>query len=163
MVKSSPCPMHIDKYCMVVVQMQRKPRAGADRTITHSHTYYIKWMQFITQFKFAYQVLFNFGFMVYSFEEGNAFYCQMPVFHFCLALVSFGPEYIYHDTSNSVLQATVSIKWKENLIIFVNFAMNRFTWYPILMSLWTMKWEYLGKNHQRTCTFYKYKCNWQTL
>ena len=41
MVKSSPCPMHMDKYCtVVVVQMQRKPRACANRTITHSHTYY---------------------------------------------------------------------------------------------------------------------------
>ena len=39
-VNSSPCPMHMDKYCTVVVQMQRKPRAGANRTITHSHTYY---------------------------------------------------------------------------------------------------------------------------
>jgi hypothetical protein len=36
--KSSPCPKHMDKYCTVVVQMQRKPRAGAIRTITHSHT-----------------------------------------------------------------------------------------------------------------------------
>ena len=30
-------------YCLfliTVVQMQRKPRAGANRTITHSHTYY---------------------------------------------------------------------------------------------------------------------------
>jgi hypothetical protein len=25
--------MHMDKYCMVVVQMQRKPKAGANRTI----------------------------------------------------------------------------------------------------------------------------------
>ena len=31
--------MHMDKYCTVVVQMQRKPRVGANRTI-HSHTYY---------------------------------------------------------------------------------------------------------------------------
>jgi hypothetical protein len=26
--------MHMDKYCTVVVQMQRKPRAGANRAIT---------------------------------------------------------------------------------------------------------------------------------
>ena len=32
--------MHMDKYCTVVVQMQRKPRAGENKTITHSHTYY---------------------------------------------------------------------------------------------------------------------------
>jgi hypothetical protein len=32
--------MHMEKYYTVVVQMQRKPRAGENRIITHSHTYY---------------------------------------------------------------------------------------------------------------------------